>query len=108
MTVNDIVKAALNTYTEYISSLDGILQIYLFDLHAYGSPHEFSDIDLMVIVEDRIDPFKLTFQVQKKLSEREVALDLAVNRQAAFEKAAKEPTLQSMVKGKGVLLYAKQ
>ena len=44
----------------------------------------------------------------KKLSEREVALDLAVNRQAAFEEAANEPTLQSMVKGKGVLLYAKQ
>ena len=60
------------------------------------------NVDLMVIVADRIDPFKLAFQVQKKLSEREVALDLAVNRQAAFEEAANKPTLQSMVKGKGV------
>ena len=40
ITVNDIVKAVLNTYTEYISSLEGVLQIYLFGSHAYGSPHE--------------------------------------------------------------------
>ena len=106
--MNDTVKAALTTYTDYISSLEGVLQIYLFGSHVYGTPHDYSDLDLMVIVEDSIDPFKLAFKIQKKLSEREVALDLAVNRQAAFEEAANEPTLQSMVKGKGFLLYAKQ
>ena len=106
--MKDSAKTALDTYTEYISSLNEVLEIYLFGSHAYGDPHEYSDIDLMVVVEDGLDPFKIAFKIQKGLSNRQTALDVAVNCRTPFETASNGPTFQNMIKNKGVLLYAKQ
>jgi predicted nucleotidyltransferase len=106
--VTDLVKAALDSYTEFISSLNEVLEIYLFGSYAYGEPKDNSDVDLMVVIEDGLDPFKIAFKIQKGLSNRATALDVAVNCRTPFENATKEPTFQSMIKNKGVLLYAKQ
>jgi len=106
--VNEVVKSALTKYTDYISSLNEVLEIYLFGSYAYGVPKDNSDIDLMVVIEDNLDPFKIAYKIQRGLSNRETALDVAVNCRTPFEKAAKEPTFQRMIKNEGVLLYAKQ
>ena len=106
--MNNIAKAALDKYTEYISSLSGVLRIYFFGSYVNGNPHEYSDIDLMVIVEDKLDVFKMAFKINKGLANREVPLDVLVNRQSDFDLAANENTFQRIVKNEGVLVYDAQ
>lgn len=102
------IKSALNSYTEYISSLSEVLEIYLFGSHVNGSPNEHSDIDLMVIVEDGLDPFKIAFKINKGLAERKIPLDILVNKKSDFYSAANENTFQRIIKNEGVLIYDAQ
>ena len=104
----ETIKKALERYVEYISSLDGILRIYLFGSYAYGAPYEGSDIDLMVIIEDRTDALKTNLKIQKGLCDRSVPLDVLVNNISKFEEFAESPSLQNQIKHKGALLYDKR
>ena len=101
----DAVKRAMDTYVEYISGQEGVIQIYLFGSHAHGIPDERSDIDLMVIVDDSQNPGKMAVRISKGLANRDVHLDILVNKKTAFYAAANEPTIQNTIKNTGVLLY---
>jgi len=106
--VNDSTKTALDTYTEYISSLNGVLQIYLFGSHAYGTPDDCSDIDLMVVIDDKLDVFKTAFKIQRGLANRVVPLDVLVNNESVFYQAADNIALQAHIIKEGTLLYERQ
>jgi len=106
--LNDSIKSALDTYTSYISSLNGVLQIYLFGSHAYGTPDDFSDIDLMVIIDDNLDVLKTAYKIQRGLANRVVPLDVLVNKESAFYEAAANTSLQAHIIKEGTLLYEKQ
>ena len=54
--MNQEVRAELDRYVTHISGMDGVRQIYLFGSYAYGTPTDESDIDLMVVADDGIDP----------------------------------------------------
>ena len=100
------IKEVLDTYVEHISSLDEVKQIYLFGSHAYGEPHERSDIDLMVLVEDGLDTRKVSLKISKGLARKSIIpLDVLVNPKNAFYAASDEPTIQRQIKNEGVLLY---
>ena len=103
--VSESIRAALDNYVEYISSLDGVLQIYLFGSCADGTANERSDIDLMVIVDDRMDRSKTAVRISKMLANRTVPLDVLVNRETDFRKACDEPTIQQRIKSEGILIY---
>jgi len=103
--MNETISAVIDTYVKYISSLDGVLQIYLFGSHAKCTAHEHSDIDLMVIVDDRIDRVKASVNISRGLSKRTVPLDVLVNRKTDFLNASIGPTLQNLIKSEGVLMY---
>ena len=103
--MTDSVKKALDTYVDYISRQEGVLQIYLFGSCAYGTTHERSDIDLMVIVEDSKNTGKIAVKISKGLANVEVPLDILVNRKTTFYNAAEELTIQNSIKNTGVLLY---
>jgi len=114
------IKTALDKYIEYISQVDGVSQIYLFGSCARGDADERSDIDLMVIIDDYLDPIiKVAFKIQVGLSEMDVVsdasfdeivneptLDIIVNNKNAFEEASRENFFQREVVETGVLLYA--
>ena len=105
--MNAYVKEVVDMYVDVISSVSGVLQIYLFGSHAYGAPHEKSDIDLMIVVEDSLKALKMALVINNALSgKREIPLDLLVNTETDFNEALKEPTLQNRIKNEGVLLYA--
>ena len=112
LTSNDIIsdtriKDALDAYVNAISSMDGVLQIYLFGSFAYGVPHEKSDIDLLVVVDDNLKAVKMSLAISSALEgKRTIPLDILVNTSSDFSEAAKAPTLQNRVKNKGLLLYA--
>ena len=76
--------------------------------YAYGAPYEGSDIDLMVIIEDKSDALKTNLKIQKGLCDRSVPLDILVNNVSKFEEFAESPSLQNQIKNKGALLYDKR
>jgi len=104
--MNEETKAELDKHIEFISSLNGVLQIYLFGSYANGIPDKTSDIDLMVIVENNLDPFKTAYKIRRELTDTDLALDIIVNKKAAFDAAAKISLFQKSIKETGVLLYA--
>ena len=106
--MNDSIKTALDTYTKFISSLNGVFQIYLFGSHAYGTPDDHSDIDLMVVIDDNLDVFKTAYKIQRGLADRVVPLDVLVNNESVFYKSTDNLSLQAHIIKKGTLLYERQ
>ena len=106
--MSEAVKVELDKYVEFISSLSGVLQIYLFGSYANGEPRETSDIDLMVIVENNLDPFKTAYKIRRNLTDTDYSVDIVVNRKSAFEEASKNSLFQKTIKKNGVLLYVGQ
>ena len=104
--MSEEIKKELDKFVEYISSLTGVLQIYLFGSYANGEPRKTSDIDLMIIVENDLDPFQTAYEIRRGLTDTDLELDIVVNQIAAFEKASENSSFQRSVKENGVLLYA--
>ena len=101
------VKSEFDRYVSFISKMNGVIQIYLFGSHACGSPSHNSDIDLMVIVNDDIDTLKLMRDVSLGIMNRQVSLDILVDKISDFTELS-EPnrvTLQREIKNNGVLVY---
>ena len=103
--MSDALKAELDRYVDFISSLTGVLQIYLFGSYAYGEPRDTSDIDLMVVVENNLDPFKIAYTIRRRFANSDSDVDVVVNRVSAFEEASKYSPFQKTIKENGVLLY---
>jgi predicted nucleotidyltransferase len=103
------LKEAINTYVGKISSDSDVLQIYLFGSCAYGVPHERSDIDLMVVIDDTLHTIKKSTALRKHLrGYRTVPMDMLVNRISDFEKSQTFPSIQKTIKEKGLLLYERE
>ena len=101
-------KTALDRYVSHISTIVGVLRVYLFGSHANGVPNDGSDIDLLVVIDDSLDVVKTAFIIQKGLASRVVPLDVLVNRESDFINASEGTTLQSHIQKEGVLLYERQ
>lgn len=103
------IQEAINTYVEKISSDNDVLRIYLFGSCAYGEPHERSDIDLMVVIEDTLHTIKKSTALRKNLrGYRTVPMDMLVNRISDFEKSQTFPSIQKTIKEQGLLLYERE
>ena len=104
--MNAQIQEAINTYTEKISSDNGVMRIYLFGSCVYGEPHERSDIDLMVVIDDALHTTKKSTTLRKILrGHRTVPMDMLVNRISDFEKSQLYPSIQKTIKEQGHLLY---
>jgi len=103
--MSEAIKAELDKYVEFISSLTGVLQIYLFGSYAYGEPQSTSDIDLMVVVDNNLDPFKTAYKIKRSFANHGLDVDIVVNRVSAFEEASEYSPFQKTIKENGVLLY---
>jgi predicted nucleotidyltransferase len=101
------VKEELDRYVSFISKMDGVVRIYLFGSYAYGTPTENSDIDLMVVVNDGVDSFKVMQGVSRGLINRRVPLDVIVDNLSDFTERSKPDrvTLQREIMNNGVMVY---
>jgi len=101
------IKKELDRYVSFISKMDGVRNIYLFGSYADGKPTDESDIDLMVVVNDGVDTFKIMQGVSLGLMHRQVSLDVLVDNLSDFKELSKPDrvTLQREIKNKGVLVY---
>ena len=104
--MSEEMKKEIDKYIESISAFPGVLRIYLFGSYANGNPKDNSDVDLMVIVENSMDPFRTAFKIRKSLVGSDIMFDIVVNKNDAFEKASTEQPFQREIKENGVLLYA--
>jgi predicted nucleotidyltransferase len=103
--MSEIIKLEIEKYVDFISTLTGVLQIYLFGSHVSGESNKTSDIDLMIVVENHLDPFKTAYKIRRSLIDSIYTLDIVVNRITAFEEASKNTTFQKTIKENGILLY---
>ena len=104
--MNTQIQNAINTYVEKISSDNGVIQIYLFGSCVYGEPHERSDIDLMVVIDDTLHTTKKSTTLRRILrGHRTVPMDMLVNRSSDFENSQAFPSIQKTIKEQGLLLY---
>ena len=83
------------------------LTIYLFGSYAWGTPHEDSDLDFLVVLDDDVK-LNLALQIKGKyaLKNIDVSTDIILNHQLFFKERAEHPsTLQHKIIKEGKLVY---
>lgn len=98
-TIQEAVKRLVDTYQP--------LTIYLFGSYAWGKPHEESDLDFLIVLNDDIH-FNLALQIKGKqaLKNLDVSTDIVLNHKLFFTERAEHPsTLQHKIKKEGKLVY---
>ncbi len=82
--------------------------IYFFGSYAYGTPESYSDIDLLVVVEDSpLDAYARDAIAYRALGNIRHPIDVQVYTRAEFERrAALSVSFERTVKLKGKVVYA--
>lgn len=82
-------------------------QIILFGSHAWGTPNEDSDLDLLVIVsESELRPARRDAQAERCMQGLLVPTDILVKTRAEFEKFSRvHASLEATILEKGRILY---
>ncbi|MGK5093439.1 nucleotidyltransferase domain-containing protein [Deltaproteobacteria bacterium TL4] len=82
-------------------------QIFLFGSHAWGSPHQDSDLDILVIVKNsEFSPTKRASLAYRHLRDIPYPLDILVKTRKEVNKFASVPvSLEHQILQKGKLIY---
>jgi predicted nucleotidyltransferase len=85
-------------------------RIYLFGSHAYGEPHENSDVDLMLIVRGRVPPVSVCYRKgHASLRGLFVPVELHFASAAGFERRRQaKGSLEHEISEQGQLIYASE
>ncbi|MFH1084597.1 MAG: nucleotidyltransferase domain-containing protein [Chloroflexota bacterium] len=81
--------------------------IYLYGSHAYGQPHQDSDVDLFVVVSaSELPPHKRAVAAYRALRGLYLPAEVKVATRAEFERRAQwQSSIERIVLDKGRLLY---
>ena len=102
-----IDSALLNeTVRRIVATLDPIA-IYLYGSHAYGQPHQDSDIDLLIVVdESSLLPHQRAVAAYHALRGLLVPVEIKVATRAEFKQRAQwQSSIEKIVQEKGKILY---
>lgn len=104
------VRADLQKICDVIVATVPAVQIYLFGSYAYGQPHEDSDYDIYIVLEDGGPrPLDAAVAVRRALLPVDTGpLDILANHASAFSERCRIPTIEREVSQKGVLLYGRE
>ena len=83
------------------------MAIYLYGSHAYGQPHEHSDVDLFVIVnESSLLPHQRTVAAYRALRGLFLPAEVKVVTRAEFEQRVQwQSSIERVVQERGKVLY---
>jgi len=83
------------------------LAIYLFGSYAWGTPHNESDLDLLVVVPDgQQDKYSMLVKGHRVLFDLDISKDLVIYTKEEFEDLSKDiTTLGYRVKEEGRKIY---
>ena len=97
--IQEAVKRLAETYQP--------ITIYLFGSYAWGKPHEDSDLDFLVVLNDDIH-LNLALHIKGKqaLKNMDISTDIVLNHNLFFKERAEHPsTLQHKIIKEGKLVY---
>lgn len=83
-------------------------EIFLYGSHAYGTPHEDSDVDLFIVVDDTDRPtYELEAEAYRLLGGLKLPAEIRVVTRSEFEERADWiATIEREVEERGIRLYA--
>jgi predicted nucleotidyltransferase len=95
---------------EVVQRIVAVLQpevIYLYGSHAYGQPHENSDVDLLIVVRgSSLPPHRRAIRAYRALRGLFLPAEVKVVTQAEFERRAQWlSSIERIVREKGKVLY---
>jgi predicted nucleotidyltransferase len=101
----ELLKIITGSILESISAFY-VRKIYLFGSHAYGKPNKYSDIDLCVVISNRINRSKAYFNIAKGLDNKKiVSLDILVYNEREFSEKKDRAGIVRTICMKGRTLY---
>jgi predicted nucleotidyltransferase len=83
-------------------------RIYLFGSYAYGTPHENSDYDFYVVLQDNTEQPAIVMENiywNLRLIKRQTPVDILAGHKSRFEERARFLTLEQKILKEGVTLY---
>lgn len=102
-----IDSALLNETVRRIVATFDPIAVYLYGSHAYGQPHQDSDIDLLVVVsESTLPPHQRAVAAYRALQGLFAPVEIKVTTRAEFEQRARwQSSIEKIVQEKGKVLY---
>ena len=83
-----------------------IKKIYLFGSYAYGKPTKKSDIDLCVVIGNRLDDLKVYMKIALSLYDNAIIpADILVYKEKEFYDITNPNSVENTIINKGKLLY---
>jgi predicted nucleotidyltransferase len=82
-------------------------RVYLYGSHAYGIPHENSDVDILIVVKDSpLPPHKRSIEIYRLLRGLFTPFEIKVDTRDEFEQRSKwVNSIERTVREKGRPLY---
>lgn len=73
-----ISRREINTIVKRIAEKFDPEQIILFGSYAYGKPHQYSDVDLLVVMKTKERPRRKQIEISRALSPHPFGIDILV------------------------------
>ena len=73
-----IPRRAINAVVQRIAEQFDPERIILFGSYAYGKPHQYSDVDLLVVIKTKERPLAKQLEISRALSPHPFGLDILV------------------------------
>ncbi len=102
-----ISSAKIQEAVERLTEAYQPLAIYLFGSYAWGTPHDESDLDFMLIVPENTEPtFELRRKGNRALAGIGFSVDFLFNTPTSFENRGEHPSsLEYKIKNEGKIIY---
>jgi predicted nucleotidyltransferase len=101
----ELLKIITDSILESISAFH-VRKIFLFGSHAYGKPTKYSDIDLCIVISNRINRSKAYFNIARDLNNKKiVSLDILVYNEREFDEKKDRAGIVKTIYMKGRELY---
>ena len=96
----------LKRYIDCIAAAVKPRRIWLFGSHARGDARADSDIDVLVVVDDAVQPLRAAITAMRAIGAHRLPIDLVAFRQAEFDRLAEAPwTLPGTVVREGRVVW---
>jgi predicted nucleotidyltransferase len=83
-----------------------VKNIYIFGSHVYGKPNKYSDIDLCIVVANKINKSKAHFTISKGLNNKKiVSLDILIYNEKEYDERKNRAGIVNTIFTKGRPLY---
>jgi predicted nucleotidyltransferase len=106
--MDETIQAELDKLKELIINAIPVEQIYLFGSYAYGTPHEYSDLDLYVVLKDDVEirEFDAVIKILSVIRNvKTKPVDIIANKKSKYIWLTTGPTMERKIAREGIKIY---